>query len=144
MSPDQVTQVEKLCKSYLAAMESSDLQALLANFTDHAIAKSPIFGKMPVREFYAKVMRITSDRSMALKTIFIGASDPLRAAVHVSYTRTVGNGKLSTIEAVDVFELAEDLSKFTAITIIYDTAPVLSDFNKLESDSGNAECKRSH
>jgi ketosteroid isomerase-like protein len=131
VSRDEVAKVEELCRSYFAAMESSDLQAVLANFADEATATSPISGKQPARDFYTKVLRITSGRSMALKTIFVGASDPSRAAVHVAYTRTVGDGRPATIEAVDVFELTEDRSKFATVTIIYDTAPVRSDFDKL-------------
>ena len=67
---------------------------------------------------------------MALRTIFIGASDPSRAAIHIAYTRTVGKGKPATIEGIDVFELTGDLSKFASVTIIYDTAPVRSDFDR--------------
>jgi ketosteroid isomerase-like protein len=134
VSPDQMAKVEKLCRSYLATMESGDLKAVLANFTDDATATSPIFGNHPARDFYAYVKRATSDRSMTLRTIFVGASDPSRAAVHVNCTRAVGDGKLATIEAVDIFELTKDLSKFAAVTIIYDTAPVRSDFRKSEAD----------
>ena len=132
MSTDQMN-VEELCRSYLSAMESGDLEALLANFADDAMATSPISGKQPARDFYSYVMRVTSGRSMALRTIFVGASNPLRAAVHVAYTRTVGHGEPATIEAVDVFELTEDRSKFAAVTIIYDTAPVRSDFDRPEA-----------
>jgi ketosteroid isomerase-like protein len=131
VSTNEVAKVEELCRSYFAPMESSDLQAVLANFADDATATSPIFGKHPARDFYTTVLQITSGRSMALKTIFVGTSDPSRAAVHVAYTRTVGHGRPATIEAVDVFELTEDRSKFAAVTIIYDTAPVRSDFDKL-------------
>ena len=130
MSKDQVVRIEQLCRSYLAAMESGNLEALLANFAVDATATSPISGKQPVRDFYASVMRITSNRSMALRTIFIGASDPSRAAMHVAYTRTMGSGRPATIEAVDVFELTEDHSKFAAVTIIYDTWPIRSDFGR--------------
>ena len=125
--------VEDLCRRYLTAMEGGDLEALLANFADDATATSPISGKQPARDFYAYVMRVTSGRSMTLRTIFVGASDPLRAAVHVAYTRTVGDGKSATIEAVDVFELTEDGRKFAAVTIMYDTAPVRSDFDSPET-----------
>ena len=130
MAAGQVAKVEELCRSYLMAMESGDLEALLSNFTDDAMATSPISGKQPVRDFYSYVMRITSARSMALRTIFIGASDPSRAAIHIAYTRTVGKGKPATIEGIDVFELTGDLSKFASVTIIYDTAPVRSDFDR--------------
>jgi ketosteroid isomerase-like protein len=127
----QLPNVEELCRSYLAAMENGDLEALLSIFTEDAMATSPISGKQPVRDFYSYVMRITSARSMTLRTIFTGVSDPTRAAIHIAYTRTVGNGKPATIEGVDVFELTEDLSKFTSVSIIYDTAPVRSDFDRL-------------
>ena len=132
MEGGQVSNIEELCHSYLAAMEGGDLEALLSIFTEDATATSPISGKQPVRDFYSYVMRITSARSMALRTIFIGASKPTRAAIHIAYTRTVGDGKPATIEGVDVFDLTEDLSKFTSVTIIYDTAPVRSDFDRLQ------------
>jgi len=141
MGANRWEMVERLCRNYLAAMESGDLEAVLANFADDATATSPISGRHAVRDFYAYVMRVTSDRSMTLRTIFVGVSDPLRAAVHVNYTRTVGDGRPSTIEAVDVFELTEDLSKFAAVTIIYDTAPVRSDFQRLEVEAGNGDEK---
>lgn len=133
MNGDHGAKAERLCRQYLQAMESGDLEALLANFTDDATATSPIFGKQPARAFYAYVMNVTSGRSMALRTIFVGTTEPLRAAVHVAYTRTVAGGEPATVEAVDVFELAEDGSKFAAVTIIYDTAPIRSDFDRPEA-----------
>jgi len=130
MNTNQVAKIEKLCRSYVTSLESGDLEALLANFANDAMATSPIFGKQPARDFYSYVLREISDRSMVLRTIFIGASDSSRAAIHVSYTRTVGSGKPATIEGVDVFELTEDRGKFAAVTIIYDSAPVRSDFDR--------------
>jgi cell fate regulator YaaT (PSP1 superfamily) len=44
--------------------------------------------------------------------------------------RQAGNDR----SRVDIFELAKDLSKFAAVTIIYETAPVQSDFRELEAD----------
>jgi ketosteroid isomerase-like protein len=133
MNTNQVAKIEKMCRSYVTSMESGDLKALLANFTEDATATSPIFGRQPARDFYSYVLREISGRSMVLRTIFVGASDPARAAIHVAYTRTVGSGKPATIEGVDVFELTEDRSKFPTVTIIYDSAPVRSDFDKWES-----------
>jgi len=127
---DKVPNIEKLCRNYVSAMESGDLEALLANFADDATAKSPIFGELPAREFYAYVLGEISGRSMTLKTIFTGSRDSSRAAIHVVYTRTVGGGEPATIEGVDVFDLTGDGSKIAAVTIIYDTAPVRSDFDR--------------
>lgn len=92
---------------------------------------SPISATQPDENLYPYVMRVTGCRSMVLRTIFAGASDWSRATVHVDYKRTVGYGEPSTIEVVDVFELTEDRSKFAAVTIIYDTVPVRTEFNNL-------------
>jgi len=138
MNTDQTAHIETLCRNYVASMESGDLEALLANFAEDATATSPIFGKLPARDFYAYVLREISGRSMSLRTIFLGASDPSRAAIHVVYTRSVGSGKPATINGVDVFDLTEDRSRFAAVTIIYDTAPVRADFDKQETGPGRA------
>lgn len=125
----------------MASMDRGDLDAVLSNFTEDATATSRISGRHSVRDFYSYVIRVTRDRSMALQKIFVGASDPSRAALHVDYTRTVGNGASSTVEAVDVFELAEDRSKFAAVTIIYDTAPVRSEFQRVKVDAAGGADK---
>ena len=122
--------VEELCRRYLATTEAGDLDASLAIFSCDATVTSPISGKQPARDFYPNVLRITSARSMVLKHIFTGTTDPYSAAVHFAYTRTVGKGKPATLECVDVFELSRVLSRFSSVTIIYDTAPVQSDFVK--------------
>lgn len=120
---------ENLCRRYLALMEGNDLSSLLALFTENATATSPISGSQPAHAFYRYVMEVTSDRSMALKTIFVGASNPARAAVHMTYTRSIKGQCPSTIECVDIFDLNADYSQFTGVTIIYDTAPVRAEFS---------------
>jgi ketosteroid isomerase-like protein len=129
MTRNESAKVEDMCRSYVSALQGGDLDALFGLFTDDASATSPISGRQPARDFYAYVMRVTSARSIVIKTIFTGLSDPLRAAIHLAYTRTVGNGEPATIEGVDVFELSQDGDKFAAVTIIYDTAPIRSDFD---------------
>lgn len=120
---------ENLCRRYLALMEGNDLSSLLALFTENATATSPISGSQPAHTFYRYVMEVTSDRAMALKTIFVGASNPARAAVHMTYTRSIKGQRPSTIECVDIFDLNADYSQFTGVTIIYDTAPVRAEFS---------------
>lgn len=58
MGRAEFAKVEALCRRYLAAMERSDVQAVLANFADDAIVHSPIFGKQPARDFYAHILRV--------------------------------------------------------------------------------------
>ncbi|MCB1966351.1 nuclear transport factor 2 family protein [Accumulibacter sp.] len=129
MTRNESAKVEDMCRKYVTALQHGDIEALLELFSDEASATSPISGRQLARDFYAYVMRVTSARSIVIKTIFIGTSEPLRAAIHLAYTRTVGNGEPATIEGVDVFELSKDGDKFDGVTIIYDTAPVRVDFD---------------
>jgi hypothetical protein len=131
MNAAQRVMVEELCRSYVSAKERRDLNALLANFTNCETAKSPISGKQSVPDFYTYVMRVTSDRSMELKTVFVAASEPLWVAIHIAYTRRVGDGKPATVDGVDIFELTEDTNKFAKVTIIYDTVPMRAGYNEL-------------
>ena len=119
---------EELCRRYLTFMESGNLPELLGLFTEDATATTPISGTQPAHAFYRYVMEVTSDRSMALKTIFTGVSDPTRAAVHMAYTRSIKGQRPSTIACVDIFSLNDSCSQFTGVNIIYDTAPVRSEF----------------
>ncbi len=57
LAADQVASVEELCRRYLAAMESSDLEALLSLFTEDATATSPISGKQPGRDSHRPYSR---------------------------------------------------------------------------------------
>ncbi|MCA8878989.1 MAG: nuclear transport factor 2 family protein [Rhodobacteraceae bacterium] len=121
--------IDALCRAYAAALERGDLDALLACFTEDAVAHSPIFGTLPAAEFYARVLRITGGRRMSVRTVFAGLSDPPRAAIHVRYTRRIEGRPAATIEGVDLFDLSPGLDRFAAVTIVYDTAPVRPDFD---------------
>ena len=98
---DRAGQAETLCRRYLAALESGDLDAILACFAPDAIANSPVF---------------------------VSTSGPPRAAVHVAYTRAIAGHPPATIDVVDVFDLTPDGDRIAAVTIVYDTAPVRKDF----------------
>ena len=130
MNKADVAKVEKLCRNYVAAMENDDLEAILAIYSDDATVTSPFFEEQPVRDFYEYVMRVTSDRTMELKTIFVGATDPSRVALHTAYTRTVTDGQPATVEPVEIFHLTPDGEQFAGVRIIYDSAPVRSDFDR--------------
>ena len=53
-------EAEVLCKSYLNALDRSDLSAVCSLFTADAVAHSPLYGVRPAREFYAELFAGTS------------------------------------------------------------------------------------
>ena len=50
-------------------------------------------------------------------------------ALHFRYRWTLAGGRNVSFNCVDVFELSADRQRFAKLTIIYDTAPLRSDFN---------------
>jgi len=58
-----------------------------------------------------------------------GLMNPNQVAIYMTYTRTIKGKEPATIETVDVFDLAAGLSGFSSVAVIYNTAPVKSEFN---------------
>jgi hypothetical protein len=119
---------EALCKSYLNALNRSDLSAVCSLFTADAVAHSPLYGVRPARAFYAELFADTSRSETTLLNIFDSSSNGSAAALHFRYVWTLKSGKAAAFECVDVFELSEDRNQFTKIVIIYDTAQLRADF----------------
>ncbi|WHI52598.1 nuclear transport factor 2 family protein [Microbulbifer sp. MLAF003] len=121
--------IQRLCLKYLSALEQGDLEALKAVFIEGARVYSPIFGECQVDDFYSYVTQATEERHLELKNIMQGVMNPNQVAIYMTYTRTIKGKEPATINTVDIFDLATDLSGFSSVAIIYDTAPVKSDFN---------------
>ncbi|MGV2974544.1 nuclear transport factor 2 family protein [Roseibium alexandrii] len=119
---------EEICKRYIAAVEAGDLSAIDTLFTQDAIVRTPVSGHKPARAFYAYVFKAISDRKMKLLDVLVGISAPSRVALHMAYTRTVIGSPPATIETIDIFELTDRFDQISAVNIVYDTAPVRTDF----------------
>jgi hypothetical protein len=119
---------EALCKSYLNALERSDLSAVSRLFTADAVAHSPLYGVRPAREFYAELFADTNRSETTLLNVFDSSANGSAVALHFRYVWTLKSGKAVAFECVDVFELSEDRNQFTKIAIIYDTAHLREDF----------------
>ncbi|TMV04850.1 nuclear transport factor 2 family protein [Ruegeria sediminis] len=129
MTAEQTAKVEALCRRYLDAIERGGPADFDALFAEDATATSPLSGPQPAGVFYRNVLRITSDRSTVLRNVLVATAGPRHVAVHFDYTRTVRGGRPGTIECVDLFELTADLDRFASVRIIYDIAPVRTDFD---------------
>lgn len=110
-----------LCEQYLAALNASDLNAVLALFTDDAWVVSPLYGEMPAAQFYRDLFTDTQASDTRLLNIFDSSSNSNSLALHFHYRWTLQSGELVEFEVVDVFELSENHQQFSKLTIIYDT-----------------------
>ncbi|GAB2881461.1 nuclear transport factor 2 family protein [Microbulbifer echini] len=123
-NPKDLANIERLCYQYINALELADLEALVLLFAANATVNSPIFGECSVRSFYSYVFRSISNRTIVLKNILLGMVSTNQVAIYLSYTRSVEDKGPATIDVVDLFDLTDDLSGFSSVNIIYDTAPI--------------------
>ncbi|GAA6159707.1 hypothetical protein NBRC116589_18810 [Ruegeria sp. HU-ET01832] len=70
---------------------------------------------------------------MVLRDVLLSSSNPNKIALYMAYTRTVRGSAPGTIETIDMFDLTETLDQISAVNILYDTAPVRSDFDAPEN-----------
>ncbi|WP_370160048.1 nuclear transport factor 2 family protein [Limimaricola soesokkakensis] len=120
--------LEDLCHRYLDALNTGDLESVRALFVPGAEIVSPLYGVRPAHDFYAELFADTTRSETTLLNVFDSSADGRSVALHFRYVWTLASGKVVEFECVDVFELAEDRQCFTKMTIIYDTAPLRSDF----------------
>ena len=121
---------QQLCKSYLNALNSGDLDAVLALFSPDAQVSSPLYGERDAKSFYADLFADTARSETRLLNIFDKSDGGPALALHFEYDWTLGDGKLVKFQCVDVFELTSDAQQFQKITIVYDTAPLRADFGE--------------
>jgi ketosteroid isomerase-like protein len=121
-----------LCTRYLAAMNRSDLEGVLALFTSDAIVHSPLYGPQSANKFFSGLFADTQRSVTTLRRVFASADDSAAVALQFHYAWTMASGKMFEFEVVDVFELAPDHARFRQLTIIYDTAFLRSEFTSLQ------------
>ncbi len=120
--------VTELCRAYLAALNAGDLGAVLGLFAPGAQVVSPLYGTMPAKAFYAALFADTQASDTELLNIFDRSDTGGAVALHFRYGWTLADGKPVAFEVVDVIELTEARDAFAKLTIIYDTAPLRSDW----------------
>jgi hypothetical protein len=119
-----------LCDAYLAALNEGSVARVLSLFESDAFVVSPLYGTMPAAKFYADLFADTSRSETRFVDLFESASG---VALQFHYRWTLRDGRVVEFDCVDVFRLNPERTRFTSLTIIYDTAPIRSDFDAVHS-----------
>jgi ketosteroid isomerase-like protein len=117
----------ELCEQYLAALNAGHVERVLALFDDDAFVLSPLYGRMPVAPFYRALFSDTSRSETTFVDLFESGSGAVALQFH--YRWTLKSGRVVEFDCVDVFALNEGRTRFASLTIIYDTAPLRTDFD---------------
>lgn len=118
-----------LVDDYLAALEDSNLSAVLALFTDGAFVNSPLYGRMAAEEFYPALFQDTASSRLTLKSVLEGDIDGAPVvAFWFDFDWTLADGTPAPFTVMDVAEL-DAAGRITELHIIYDTAPIRQRFD---------------
>ena len=120
-----------LFDQYLDALDQADLGKVLSLFEEDAVVISPLYGELPVADFYRSLFADTRESRTQLLNILESTNQKNIAALHFRFQWTLENAGYIDFECVDVFELNRSSNRFQKITIIYDTYPIRNDFGKL-------------
>ena len=74
-----------MCLAYLNALNEGSLDNVIKLFTEEAIVISPLYGKMPVKDFYNKLFADTNNSSTELLNIFLSTTGNKSIALHFNY-----------------------------------------------------------
>lgn len=113
-----------LCKRYLALLSQGDLERVLQLFEPDAKVVSPHYGTLDARAYHERFFADT-DMSRAIGRIvntYQAMKDTQHIALHFHYTWVRKDGKTIVFDCMNLYDLNADLTRFTKITRIYDTA----------------------
>jgi ketosteroid isomerase-like protein len=119
---------EDFCRAYLAALSAGNRDALRALFTSDAVVASPLYGIWPAEAFFEQMFAATRQSQTTLTNVFASVRDNTAVALQFRYRWILATGKTVEFECIDVFELTDDRKRFRKMTIVYDTAPLRSDW----------------
>lgn len=116
--------VSHLVDSYLAALATADIEAVLDLFADGGVVSSPLYGDLPANEFYPLLFADTAQSVLTLrKTLHDIDGADATVAFWFDFAWTLADGTPAPFTAVDVAEL-NDTGRITHLHIVYDTHPI--------------------
>lgn len=113
---------DSVVRSYLKAMERSDIVGVCACFEPDGLVRSPVYGKVPVRPFYERLFADTVRAEVNLYTLYAGVDQPEQLAAHFGYVWLKTDGSRIETDLVDLFQFREGSDLIAHLSIIFDTA----------------------
>ena len=116
--------MQQAVRKYLAALEAGDADRAAALFIPGGWVRSPFLGKVPVRDYVAKVAGATSGARLTVHDVLVSAEGHLRAVAYYLYDWTLKDGSHVAFECADVFNFDRATGHIESIVLVYDTDPV--------------------
>jgi predicted SnoaL-like aldol condensation-catalyzing enzyme len=116
--------MQKVVRKYLSALEAGDAAKAAALFVPGGWVESPFLGRLPVREFFAKVANASSGSKLKVHDVLVSAEGHLRAVAYYEYDWSLKDGTQVAFDCADIFNFDLDTGHIASIVLVYDTHPV--------------------
>jgi hypothetical protein len=116
--------MQQAVRKYLSALEAGDPEKAAALFVPDGWVRSPFLGKLPVRDFVAKVAGSSKGSKLTVYDVLVSAEGNLRAVAYYLYDWTLKDGSHVAFDCADVFNFDRASGRIESIVLVYDTQPV--------------------
>ena len=113
--------MQRAVRKYLEALEASDVDKAAALFTPNGWVQSPFLGRIPVRNYIAKVAAASSASELTVHDVLVSAEGHMRAVAYYLYDWQLKDGSKVSFECADVFNFDLDTGRIASVVLVYDT-----------------------
>ncbi len=113
--------MQKAVRKYLKALEVNDVDKAAALFTADGWVQSPFLGRLPVRDYMAKVANVSSSSELTVYDVLVSAEAHTRAVAYYLYDWRLKDGSKVAFECADVFNFDPESGKIASVVLVYDT-----------------------
>jgi hypothetical protein len=113
--------MQRAVRKYLEALEASDVDKAAALFTPSGWVQSPFLGRIPVRNYIAKVAAASSVSKLTVHDVLVSAEGHMRAVAYYLYDWRLKDGSTVAFECADVFNFDPETGRIASVVLVYDT-----------------------
>ena len=108
-------------RKYLKALEAGDVDRAAALFTTNAWVQSPFLGRIPIRDYVAKVAEASGRSELTVHDVLVSAEGHMRAVAYYLYDWRLKDGSRVSFDCADVFNFDLDTGRIASVVLVYDT-----------------------
>jgi SnoaL-like domain len=116
--------MQQAVRKYLSALEAGDAEKAASLFVADGWVQSPFLGRLPVRDYVAKVTRASSGSKLTVYDVLVSAEGHLRAVAYYLYDWSLKDGSNVAFACADIFNFDPNTGRIQSIVLVYDTRPV--------------------
>ena len=108
-------------RKYLKALEAGDAEKASALCVPQGWVQSPFLGRLPVRDYVAKVAAASGRSELTVHDVLVSAEGHMRAVAYYLYDWRLKDGSRVSFECADVFNFDLDTGRIGSIVLVYDS-----------------------